>query len=181
MPKFVANSDILRNILKMCQYNALQMKGWWKSNINVWFPSKYSQKLNCALVISKQNYNVLSPISYTHISVRDWYISRMGLSIFAAAKYVDWSSEYINRNWDRGREIFSQGIYNSDFLYGVEITIGKIAWNFSAKTSAYQNITYCSLRNMFIVYFAITLRTWLYPALRGDIVQLFPDTPHRNF
>ncbi len=26
----------------------------------------------------KQNYNVLSPSSYTHISVRDLYISRIG-------------------------------------------------------------------------------------------------------
>ncbi len=31
------------------------------------------------LLFSKQNYNVLSPSSYTHISVRDLYISRMGL------------------------------------------------------------------------------------------------------
>ncbi len=27
--------------------DALQMKDWWKSNINVWFPFMYSQKLNC--------------------------------------------------------------------------------------------------------------------------------------
>ncbi len=26
---------------------ALQMKGQWESNINVWFPLMYSQKLNC--------------------------------------------------------------------------------------------------------------------------------------
>jgi hypothetical protein len=34
----------------------LQMKGWWESNINVWFPFMYSQKWNCAvciLIISK--------------------------------------------------------------------------------------------------------------------------------
>jgi hypothetical protein len=29
----------------------------------------------------KQNYNVLCPSSYTHISVRDLYISRLGLPI----------------------------------------------------------------------------------------------------
>jgi hypothetical protein len=29
----------------------------------------------------KQNYNVMSPRSYTHISVRDLYISRIGLPI----------------------------------------------------------------------------------------------------
>jgi hypothetical protein len=33
------------------------------------------------LLFRKQNYNVLSPSSYTHISVRDLYISRIGLPI----------------------------------------------------------------------------------------------------
>ncbi len=33
------------------------------------------------LLFPKQNYNVLSPGSYTLISVRDLYISRIGLSI----------------------------------------------------------------------------------------------------
>jgi hypothetical protein len=33
------------------------------------------------LLFPKQNYNVLSPSSYTHISVRDLYISRIGLPI----------------------------------------------------------------------------------------------------
>jgi hypothetical protein len=33
------------------------------------------------LLFPKQNYNVLSPSSYTNISVRDLYISRIGLPI----------------------------------------------------------------------------------------------------
>jgi hypothetical protein len=33
------------------------------------------------LLFPKQNYNVLSPSSYTHISVSDLYISRIGLPI----------------------------------------------------------------------------------------------------
>ncbi len=33
------------------------------------------------LLFPKQNYNVLSPSSYTHISVRDSYISRISLPI----------------------------------------------------------------------------------------------------
>jgi hypothetical protein len=33
------------------------------------------------LLFPKQNYKFLSPSSYTHISVRDLYISRIGLSI----------------------------------------------------------------------------------------------------
>ncbi len=42
----------------------------------------------CSLVIPKQNYNVLSPSSYTHIPVRDLRISREGFVYFAVAKYV---------------------------------------------------------------------------------------------
>ncbi len=37
------------------------------------------------LLFPKQNYNVLSPSSYTHISVRDLYISRIGLPILLHA------------------------------------------------------------------------------------------------
>ncbi len=33
------------------------------------------------LLFPKQTYNVLSPSFYTHISVRDLYISQIGLSI----------------------------------------------------------------------------------------------------
>jgi hypothetical protein len=33
------------------------------------------------LLFPKQNYNVLSPSSYTHLYVRDLYISRIGLPI----------------------------------------------------------------------------------------------------
>jgi hypothetical protein len=33
------------------------------------------------LLFPKQNYNVLSPSSYTHLFVRDQYISRIGLLI----------------------------------------------------------------------------------------------------
>ncbi len=48
-------------------------------------------------VISKQNYNVLSPSSYTHISGRDLYVHFQDRSTYSAAgKYVDQSWEYIN-------------------------------------------------------------------------------------
>ncbi len=55
-----------------------------------------------------QNYNVLSPSSYTHISVRDLYTYFQDRSAYSAAgKYVDRSWEYINQsqthecgNWD---------------------------------------------------------------------------------
>ncbi len=73
----------------------LQMKGQWESNINVWFPFMYSQKWNCAaLLLSKQNYNVLSSSSYTHISVRDLYISRIGLSLLLQPNTVLYVDSY---------------------------------------------------------------------------------------
>ena len=60
------------------------------------------------LLFTKQNYNVLSPRSYTHISVKDFYISRIGLPILIQRNmYVDRSWKYMNRsqthncgNWD---------------------------------------------------------------------------------
>ncbi len=73
---------------KMLLTTALQMKGGrWESNINVWFPFMYSQKWNCAAsLFPKQNYNVLSLNSYTHTSVRDLYISRIGLPILGCSQ-----------------------------------------------------------------------------------------------
>jgi hypothetical protein len=63
------------------------MKGWWN-------PIKMSGSHLCITrnktVISKTEilYNVLSPSSYTEISVRDLYISRIGLPILLQ-EYVD--------------------------------------------------------------------------------------------
>ncbi len=76
----------------------LKMKGWWESNINVWFPLMYFHKWNCAAsLFPKQNNNVLSPYSYTYISARDLYVYFQDRSVyFAAAKYADQSYEYMN-------------------------------------------------------------------------------------
>ncbi len=52
-----------------------------RTNINVWFPFMYSQKWNfAAFLFLKENFYVLSPNSNTHMSLRDLYISRIGLS-----------------------------------------------------------------------------------------------------
>ncbi len=79
------------------------MKGRWESNMNVWFPFLYSQKRNCAaLLFPKQNYCVLSPNSYTHISVRDLYISMIGLSwLFQPNMWTDPGNICINRSQTR--------------------------------------------------------------------------------
>ncbi len=59
----------------------LQMKGWWESNkisgSHLCIPRNETVKPS----YFQTNYNVLSPSAYTHISARDLYISRIGLSI----------------------------------------------------------------------------------------------------
>ncbi len=76
--------------------------------------------LEIKLLSPKQNYNVLSPSSYTLISMRDLYISRVCL--FCWRKYVDWSWDYVNRsqthecgNWGWGRDIPRKRIHKWDF------------------------------------------------------------------
>jgi hypothetical protein len=75
------------------------------------------------LLFPKQNYNVLSPISCTHISVRDLYISKIGLHILLqGSMWTDPEDICIKRsqthecgNWDRGRAIPRKEIYKWDF------------------------------------------------------------------
>ncbi len=95
------------------------MKGRWESNINVWFPFMYSQKWNCAAsVFPKHNYNVLSPNSCTHLSVRDLYTAFPGsvLSILDRSwDYVNYSQTQECGNWDWGRTIPRKGTHKWDF------------------------------------------------------------------
>jgi hypothetical protein len=57
----------------------------------------YPEMRLAASLFPEQNYNVLSPNSYTHISVRFIYFQDLSV-YFAAAKYVDRSWKYINRS-----------------------------------------------------------------------------------
>jgi hypothetical protein len=69
------------------------------SGFHVCFPR--NDTVQPSYIFPKQNYNVLSPNSYTCISVRDLYIYSyfQGWYVyFAAAKYVDRSWEDINRS-----------------------------------------------------------------------------------
>ncbi len=97
----------------------LQMKVWWESNIKAWFPFMYSQKLNCAAsLFPKQNYNVLSPNSYPHMSVRDLYISRIGLSILLQPNM--WNDRHMNVGiGTEAAQFLSLGIHKFDFRYSV--------------------------------------------------------------
>ncbi len=89
------------------------------------------------LLIPKQSSNVLSPSSYTHISVRDLNIFTDRSAYSAARKYVDRSWDYINRSqthecgtWDWGLVILRKGIHKWDFPCsvshrgGIELKIG---------------------------------------------------------
>jgi hypothetical protein len=49
--------------------------------VNVWVPIYVFPEMKLKLLFPKQNCNVLSPSSCTHISVGDLYISRIGLPI----------------------------------------------------------------------------------------------------
>ncbi len=80
------------------------------------------------LLFPQQKYNVLSPSSFTHISVRDIYISRICLPILLQGNM--WTNPwniYVNRwqthvcgNWDWGRAIPRKGIHKWDFLCSAE-------------------------------------------------------------
>ncbi len=58
------------------------------------------------LLFPKYNSNILSPSSYTHISLRDLYISRIGLPILLQGNmwtnpgYINCSQTYECENWD---------------------------------------------------------------------------------
>jgi hypothetical protein len=83
----------------------------------------------CSLLISKQNFNVLSPNSYTHISVRELYISRNGQSILLQPNmWTDPGNICINRSHSHectvgiGRAIPFLGIHKLNFRYSVSMS-----------------------------------------------------------
>ncbi len=98
--------------LSQNRQTTLQTKGRWESNIKVRFPFIYSQKWNCAaLLFSKQNFNILSPNSHTHISVREIYIFPGSVCLFCCSQicgpilviqYIKSSQTHDCSNWDWG-------------------------------------------------------------------------------
>ncbi len=79
------------------------------------------------LLFPKQNYNILSPSSYTHISVRDLYTYFLDQSAYSAAwKYVDRSWENINRsqkhmNMEIGSE--AEQFSENEYIYGIFLAV----------------------------------------------------------
>ncbi len=103
------------------------MKGRWEFNINVWFPIYLF--LEMKLLCPKQNYNVLSPSSYIHLSVRDLYISRIGLPILLqkicvpilGLYTVNLSPTHECGNWDWGRTVSRKGIHKWDIRCSADL------------------------------------------------------------
>ncbi len=72
----------------------LQMKGHVRIQYKCLIPIYVFPEMK--LLFPKQNYNALSPRSYTHLSVRDLYISMDRSAYAVARKYVDRTWEYKN-------------------------------------------------------------------------------------
>ncbi len=91
-----------------------------------------NESVQCAVsFFPKQNYNVLSPNSYTPISVSNLYISRIGLSILLqpnmcgpilGIQYINRSQTHECGNWDGGRGIPRKGIHKWDFRCSCPLT-----------------------------------------------------------
>ncbi len=95
---------------------ALQMRGWWESNINVWFPFMYSRKWNCYFRNRIIIFCLSVPI-HSNICVRLIYFQDRS-AYSAAGKYVDQSWEYINHSQTRECKncaIPRKGIHKWDF------------------------------------------------------------------
>ncbi len=73
VPYLMGNSPILRVV------GALQMKGYWEFNINVWFPFMYSPKWNCYF----QNRSIMFCLPVpTFIYLREIYIFPGSVCLF---------------------------------------------------------------------------------------------------
>jgi hypothetical protein len=79
------------------------------------------------MLFPKQNYNVLSPSSYTHVSVRDLYISRIGLPILLQEtcgpilEYIKIAHRHMNVVGTEAAQ-FPGAIHKWDFLCSVQTT-----------------------------------------------------------
>ncbi len=103
----------------------LQMKGRWESNINV-----YSQKWNyAASLFPKENYNVPSPNSCTHRSVRELFISRICSQICGPILgiYKSLTNTWMWKLGLKAETISRKGIHKWDFRCSVPF-ISDLGW-----------------------------------------------------
>jgi hypothetical protein len=115
------SDDICRRPMvctNMC--TALQMKGSWKSNINVWFPFLYSQKWNCYF----HNLIIMFCLAVPTLTyLWDIYIFPGSVCLFCCREicgpilgiYISRSQTHECGNWDSGLVIPRKGIHKWDF------------------------------------------------------------------
>ncbi len=73
-------------------------------------------------IIPEKELRGLSPNSYIHVSVCDFYIPTVGLPILLQEnrwEYIDLSQTHICGNWDGGRAVPFLGTHTSKFLCSV--------------------------------------------------------------
>ncbi len=104
----------------LTRLSALQMKGRWESNINVWFPFMYSQKWNCYF----QN-RIIFICLPVHRLIYLWeiYIFQGSVFLFCCRKICGPIWEYKNRSqthkcgdWDWGLAIPRKGYINEIYV-----------------------------------------------------------------
>ncbi len=95
--------QLTNNVTRSCTWTCVRRVRQGCLVENLW-RSCTSTKLS----FPKQNYNVLSSSSYTHISVRDLYISRIGLPILLQ-----------ENTRTKGHAILRKGIHKWDFCCSV--------------------------------------------------------------
>ncbi len=125
---------------------ALQMKGRWESNTNVWFPFMYSQKWNCAASLFPV-FQFLHSYTCERYSI---YFSRICLSILLQpiSGTILWIYKLLTdpecMNWDWGYAIPFSGIHKLDFWYSVVQTV-LLFFDWLLHASKSPDVLYCDL------------------------------------
>jgi hypothetical protein len=70
-----------------------------------------------------QNYNLLSPNFYTHVSVSDSHIPGIGLTRTFVGIYINHSQIHECRNLEEGHTVSFLGIYVSDFEFLIQCNL----------------------------------------------------------
>ncbi len=128
------------------------------------------------LLFPKQNHNVLSPSSYTYISVRDLYISRIGLILLHGIMWIDPGNIYV--------EIGTAQFPEKECINGIFLAVyslqsqkeSQIVWNIKWRQSFFYMFTepvcgiymYCTSKFtlLFLAFFVVKFAWGPHPILK---------------